>query len=80
MTVSLVLELYKKQGGRLANMLVVEESDRDFLREILSVPNEDPLMYGAYRIDAVSNEKIFKRYGIMLDVVRYDCYAGYRQI
>jgi hypothetical protein len=37
-------------------------------------------MYGSYKIDKISNSKIFNKYGFMLDVDKYDCYVGYRQI
>ncbi|MGR8965984.1 DUF7683 domain-containing protein [Rhizobium leguminosarum] len=80
MQVSLVLELYEKQGQVLKNTLDVEFSDLEFFRRVLSVPDHDPLMYGSYKIDKISNSKIFDKYGFMLDVDRYDCYAGYRQI
>lgn len=80
MRVSLVIELYEKNGRKLVNILELEASDPEFFKETLSVPGDDPLVYGAYRIDTTSNEKIFERYGFMLDVKRYDCYAGYRRI
>ena len=51
MRVSLVLELYEKQGQALTNTLEVESSDLEFFREILSVPEQDPLMYGSYKIE-----------------------------
>ena len=80
MRVSLVLELYEKQGQALKNTLEVESSDLEFFRSILSVPEQDPLMYGSYKIDKFNSDKIFEKYGFMLDVDRYDCFAGYRRI
>lgn len=80
MQVSLVLELYEKHGQVLKNTLDVEFSDLEFFRRVLSVPDQDPLMYGSYKIDKISNGMIFEKYGFMLDVERYDCYAGYRRI
>jgi len=80
MQVSLVLELYEKQGQVLKNSLHVELSDLEFFKRVLSVPDHDPLMFGSYKIDTISNSEIFEKYGFMLDLGRYDCYAGYRQI
>ncbi|WP_442638232.1 DUF7683 domain-containing protein [Rhizobium leguminosarum] len=80
MQVSLVLELYEKHSQVLNNTLDVDFSDLEFFRRVLSVPDHDPLMYGSYKIDDISNTEIFNKYGFMLDVDRYDCYAGYRQI
>ncbi|WP_027690435.1 DUF7683 domain-containing protein [Rhizobium leguminosarum] len=80
MQVSLVLELYEKHSQVLKNTFDVEFSDMEFFRRVLSVPDHDQLMYGSYKIDKTSNIEIFDKYGFMLDVDRYDCYAGYRQI
>ncbi|WP_446689026.1 hypothetical protein [Rhizobium laguerreae] len=38
----------------MKNTLDVEFSDLEFFRRVLSVPDQDPLMYGSYKIDKIS--------------------------
>ncbi|KXF74791.1 hypothetical protein ATN84_22465 [Paramesorhizobium deserti] len=78
MGIYLVVSLFQRDGDGLTNMLQLEESDLQFFRETLNVPEEDPLLYGEYQINPEANEKIYQRYGFKLDLDKYDCFAGYK--
>ncbi|TMV04509.1 DUF7683 domain-containing protein [Brucella haematophila] len=78
MAICLVIDLFHRDRDELVTMLQLEESDLQFFRETLCVPDEDPLMYGAYKIDVEANEKIYQRYGFRLDLKRFECFASYR--
>lgn len=80
MGIYLIISMFQSEGAALVNMLQLENSDLQFFREVLNVPDEDPLLYGEYQINAEANEKLFQRYGFRFDLERYDCFAGYKSV
>ncbi|WP_438860890.1 DUF7683 domain-containing protein [Agrobacterium pusense] len=77
MNVCLVVEIYEKKGRNRLNVLQLEESNLQFFRTIMNVPDDDPYMYNSYKVDKKSNYKIFEKYGFMVDIDNYDCFVGY---
>ncbi|WP_425515288.1 DUF7683 domain-containing protein [Phyllobacterium endophyticum] len=71
------MPLYEKEGEDLVNKFEFLCDDLEFFRSILDYPKDDPLLYDVYQINADQNLKIFERFGVMVDVDKYDCFVDY---
>ncbi|MBB3238114.1 DUF7683 domain-containing protein [Phyllobacterium endophyticum] len=72
------IALYEKEG-LLINEFEFLHDDLDFFLKLFNHPKDDPLLYGVYKIDERSNKIIFERFGIMVDINKYNCYVEYSE-
>lgn len=72
-----LIALFEKEGEDLVNKIELLYDDLEFFRLILDYPKDDPLLYGVYQIDAEQNRKIFERFGVMVDIDKFDCFVDY---
>ncbi|WP_143348545.1 DUF7683 domain-containing protein [Ensifer adhaerens] len=72
-----MIALYEKHGENLVNRFDILHDDLEFFREILGRPAKDPLLYGVYKIDKAKNKKIFERFGVAVDLEKYDAFLEY---
>ncbi|WP_271893221.1 DUF7683 domain-containing protein [Candidatus Phyllobacterium onerii] len=71
------IEIYEKEGDDFINQIEFLHDDLDFFRSIFDYPQDDPLMYFGYKIEKDHNIKIFEKFGIMVDIDKYDCFVDY---
>jgi hypothetical protein len=72
-----IIALYEKEGDDFINHIEFLHDDFDFFRSILEYRDDDPVLYQVYQIDAERNRKIFERFGVMVDIDKYDCFVDY---
>lgn len=66
------IAFYDKETGEFINMISIED-DLAFLKTVFPRSEEDPLMYGVYRIKEKEAELLEERFGIKIDTVLYSC-------
>jgi hypothetical protein len=71
------IHFYEKEGDAFIHSIEFSHDDLEFFLEIFDNPKEDPLLYDVYHINAEHNRKIFERFGVMVDIDRYDCFVEY---
>ncbi|MBB3238118.1 DUF7683 domain-containing protein [Phyllobacterium endophyticum] len=71
------IALFEKEGDALVNRFEFLHDDVEFFLSILDHPDDDPLLYDVYRVDNEINKKIFEKFGIMVDIEKFDCSIEY---